>query len=223
MDLTNGSSVIIFDMDGVLVDVSESYLAAIAATVFQLTQQTPSPELIQRYKNEGGWNNDWELSHRLVTDLGGGELPYAEVVKVFQSRFLGTKNDGLILRERWLPADGFLARLSERSSLAIFTGRPRTEVDLTLQRFAPNIRWSEIIADGDVPTAKPAPDGLHAIQSRHPGAAFTYVGDIVDDAQSAHAAGVRFIGIAEGRTAELLRAEGAAAVIPNVNHLEDVL
>ena len=46
---------------------------------------------------------------------------------------------------------------------------------------------------------KPAPDGLLDIMAAHPDCTLTYVGDTVDDARSARAAGVRFVGIAQPR------------------------
>ncbi len=223
MGLTSHSLLLIFDMDGVLVDVSDSYRATIAATVSDFTPHTPSAELIQQYKNEGGWNNDWELSARLIQDLGNRDVPLPEVVAAFQSHFLGVDYGGLILKERWLPTDGLLARLARHHSLAIFTGRPRAELEFTLNRFASDAAWSDLVADGEVPNPKPAPDGLLAIKTRNPGVAQIYVGDTVDDARSARAAGVRFIGIGCGETAELLRAEGAEHVLESVNELETVL
>ena len=55
-------SIVVFDMDGVLTEVSESYRAAIVETVEHFTGVRIERDLIQRYKNEGGWNNDWALS-----------------------------------------------------------------------------------------------------------------------------------------------------------------
>jgi len=219
-------SLLVFDMDGVLVDVSESYRAAIAATVEHFTGKASSHEVIQRYKNAGGWNNDWALSHRLIRDTANLDIPYDEVVAIFQDYFLGKNNDGLILRERWLPAARLLEELAATHQLALFTGRPREEVNLTLRRFVPGIEWAAVIADGDVPNAKPAPDGLVAIREAHPGSVVTYFGDTIDDAQSARNAGVRFIGVACARSEglrELLEAEGAEAVIENINEIEKVL
>jgi HAD superfamily phosphatase len=218
--------VIVFDMDGVLADVSESYRAAITETVRHYTGQTIPPSLIQKYKDQGGWNNDWALAQQLIADTANIQIPYDQVIDTFQSLFLGTNNDGLILRENWLPKTGLLETLSQRAKLAIFTGRPRPEVHLTLNRFVPNIPWSIIIADEDTPNAKPAPDGLLAIQAAHEGSRLTYLGDTVDDARSAKAANVRFIGIAHPRhpnLAALLKAEGAEAVIEDINEIERVL
>ena len=215
--------VLVFDMDGVLADVTDSYFAGIAATVLHFTGKPVSLELITRYKNAGGWNNDWALAQKLILDTAKLDLPYEEVVKVFQSYFLGANNDGLITRETWIPVDGLFTRLGEKYALAIFTGRPRAEIDITLARFVPEVRWVSIIADNEVANAKPAPDGLHAIASAHPGSALIYVGDNVDDARSARAAAVRFIGVADEDDANILQREGAAAVVRNVNELEEVL
>jgi HAD superfamily phosphatase len=220
------NSVVVFDMDDVLVDVLESYRAAIIATVEHYTGVTISNDLIQRYKNAGGWNDDWELTQRIILDIGGRDVPFDEVVAAFQQRFLGTDGDGLISRERWLPAPGLLERLSTRHRLAIFTGRPRNELEITLSRFASEIPWASTITSGDVQNLKPAPDGLHAIMKTHPGCAITYFGDNIDDARSARAAGVRFVGIASGASNELrqlFEREGAAAVVDNINEIEAVL
>ncbi|HEX8680371.1 MAG TPA: HAD hydrolase-like protein [Chthoniobacterales bacterium] len=219
------TSVLVFDMDSVLAEVSGSYLATISATVMHFTGKDVSSELIADYKKAGGWNNDWALAQKLVLDLGQRDVPYPEVVQVFQSYFLGANNDGLITRETWIPANGLLSRLASEHALAIFTGRIRLEVDITLARFAPEVEWASIITDDDVANGKPAPDGLHAIAAAHPGCTLTYVGDNVDDARSARAAGVRFIGVADGdeQLGQILKREGAVAVIASVNELEEVL
>jgi HAD superfamily hydrolase (TIGR01548 family) len=218
--------VLVFDMDGVLVDVSESYRATIVETVRHFTGLEVPRELIQDYKNQGGWNNDWALSQKIVVDLTQKDIPYDTVVQVFQSYFFGPNNDGLVMRERWLPAPGMLERLGETFDLTIFTGRLRDEAQFTLTRFVPGLKWSMLVGDDDVQNAKPAPDGLIRIAAAHPGAELTYLGDTVDDARSARAAGVRFVGVAHPRhegLPDLLRAEGAIAIIADINELETVL
>ena len=130
--------VLVFDMDGVLAEVGGSYMAAISATVQHFVGKPATLEQIVAYKKAGGWNNDWALAQRLVLDLGGLDVAYPEVVAVFQRLFLGENNDGLILRETWIPKAGLLERLAERYALAIFTGRPRVEIAPTLARFAPD-------------------------------------------------------------------------------------
>src|SRR5271156_3051126 len=103
-------NLIIFDMDGVLVDVTESYRAAITCTVANFTGKQVTNEMIQEYKNKGGFNDDWLLSQRLIQD-NGLNVRYQDVVEFFQSIFLGADNDGLILKERWLAKPGHLEAL----------------------------------------------------------------------------------------------------------------
>lgn len=228
MDSIGVFDMIVFDMDGVLTEVSESYREAIVQTVEHFTGRRISRDLIQEYKNRGGWNNDWSLSQKIAADLGV-EVGYEVVVERFNAVFLGRDGDGLIQRETWFPREGLLERLRVRHELAIFTGRLRYEADISLRRFAPQCCFDPMICADDVAEAKPSPEGLLAIQKRRPGAKLIYVGDTVDDARSARAAGVAFIGIAaagHSRRDDLLRLfqeERAVAVLDNVNLIEGVL
>ena len=62
--------VLVFDMDGVLVDVTESYRETIRQTVRYFTGREIGNERIQDLKNAGGWTNDWAVAHRIIQDLG---------------------------------------------------------------------------------------------------------------------------------------------------------
>jgi len=220
--------IIVFDMDGVLTEVSESYREAIVQTVEHFTGQRITRDRIQEYKNQGGWNNDWALSHKIAADLGV-KVEYGDVVSRFNELFLGQNGDGLIRRERWFPQPGLLDRLTSHYELAIFTGRLRYEADISLQRFAPELRFDPIVCSDDVVNGKPAPDGLHSIHRRKPGRKLIFVGDTVDDARSASAAGVPFIGIAaashsrRGDLVQLFEQENAIAIIENINEIEGAL
>ncbi len=221
--------IVVFDMDGVLAEVTESYRQAIVETVAHFTQHRIERDLIQDYKNQGGWNNDWALSQKICLDMGV-ELPYETVVQYFNEIFIGPNHgDGLISRESWFPKEGFLERLGQRYGLSLFTGRLKYEADITLKRFAPNVLFDPMLCAEHVEKAKPAPDGLIEIQRRKPGAKLWYVGDTVDDARSARAAGVPFIGIVaknHSTRADILRLfdeEKAIAVVENVNEIEELL
>jgi HAD superfamily phosphatase len=216
-------------MDGVLAEVTESYRQAIVETVDHFTGRRIERDLIQDYKNQGGWNNDWALSQKICLDFGV-ELPYETVVDYFNEIFIGPNHgDGLISRESWFPNEGFLERLGQRYGLSLFTGRLQYEADITLKRFAPNVVFDPMLCAEHVEKAKPAPDGLREIQRRKPGAKLWYVGDTVDDARSARAAGVPFIGIVSKHHStrnEILRLfeeEKAIGVVENVNEIEELL
>lgn len=216
--------VIVFDMDGVLLDVSESYRETVQQTIEHFTGKRISREEIQDYKNRGGFNNDWLICHTHCTKEGV-EVAYQEVVDYFNHLFFEV---GLINRERWLPRPGFLEGLAEHYDLAIFTGRNMLEATTTLDREGCRHHFLLVTQD-DVKNDKPHPEGLLKIASHHPGKELLYIGDTIDDARSARDAGVTFIGIAghenpnQKRLAELLTEEGAVAVLDNINRLEDVL
>lgn len=220
--------VLVFDMDGVLVDVTASYRAAIIETIRHFTGETVTAESIQRWKNRGGYNNDWVLCHHYCRELGV-DLEYRAVVDYFNDVFFGENNDGLIARECWAPRYGLLERLAERYRLAIFTGRNRRELEVTLGRFVSKPLFEVTITSDDVERGKPAPDGLIEIRKRTGAAIAAFLGDTVDDAGSARAARVPFIGVAapdapaREQMVAALKAEGAAAVIRNVNEIEEVL
>ncbi len=211
-------SIIVFDMDGVLAEVTESYREAIVQTVRYFTGKIVARDTIQDYKNQGGWNNDWALSQKIAADLGT-QVDYHTVIEKFNEFFLGENGNGLIQREGWLPRPGLLERLGKRYGLSI----------ITLRRFASAIEFDPMICADDVTASKPAPEGLHAIRRRKPGNKFWYVGDTVDDARCARAAGMPFIGIAastDSRRDELIglfEQEKAIAILENVNQIEEAL
>jgi HAD superfamily hydrolase (TIGR01548 family) len=218
---------IVFDMDGVLVEVTESYRDTVIATVKHFAGQQITRDLVQEYKNRGGWNNDWKLTQQILRDLDV-EVDYGTVVERFKKIFWGNGTDGLILREKWIAKRGLLERLSDRYGIAIFTGRSREELESTLGRLASHLRFDPIVCTDDIVNGKPAPDGLFKVAERAPGRKLCYIGDTVDDARSATAAGVLFIGVAaklQPRREELVRifqAEGAVDILESINQLDSI-
>jgi HAD superfamily phosphatase len=218
---------LVFDMDGVLVDVTESYRETIARTVEHFTGVAVTGAQIQDLKNQGGWNDDWKLSHHMVASAQVNVL-FDDVKNYFQSIFLGDENNGLINRERWVAQPGALEKLNQCFRFAVFTGRPRPEAELTLRRFAGGLVFDPLIAMCDVTHPKPAPDGLLQILEKNPGCKVFYIGDTVDDARCARAAKVPFIGIAAPSNPRyldlvfLFQAEGAYAIVDDINYLEEV-
>jgi HAD superfamily phosphatase len=219
--------VLVFDMDGVLVDVTESYRETIARTVEHFAGVQVAREQIQDYKNQGGWNDDWQLSHHII-GRAGVDVEFETVKAYFQELFLGDGTNGMILRERWVARPGMLEKLGELFRLAIFTGRPKEDAALTLGRFANGLVFDPVVGMHEVERHKPAPDGLLQIAGQSGGAEMFYVGDTVDDARVARAANVPFIGIAAPENPRyldlvfLFQAEGAYAIVDDINYLEEV-
>jgi HAD superfamily phosphatase len=213
----------------VLVDVTESYRETICQTVGHFTGRPASREEIQDLKNQGGFNDDWKVSHHLIRQRGV-DVPFESVVDYFQNLFHGNgSHDGLILRERWLAREGLLESLADRYRLAVFTGRMKWEAEVTLKRFAPHLIFDPIVGMEEVANHKPAPDGLLLCLEQACECPVWYVGDTVDDARCARAAGVPFVGIAapsnprHDEVVTLLRGENAAAILNDINGLPDVL
>ncbi|MGH9485680.1 MAG: HAD family hydrolase, partial [Terriglobales bacterium] len=194
---TNAGTVLdtlVFDLDGVLVDVSQSFRACIGASMAALGGAPANEPEIQALKLAGGFNNDWDVTRELLRQQGIA-VARERVVEVFSRIYRGAAGigvygpGGLIQRERWLLAPAVLAELRQKFRLAIFTGRPRADAEFTLRHFGVAAAFAEIVALEDA-AAKPDPEGLLRL------CAHIYFGDTVDDARCARAASIRFAGIA---------------------------
>jgi HAD superfamily hydrolase (TIGR01548 family) len=222
------NSLLIFDMDGVLVQVGASYRETIRRTVAHFTGKTVSNEELQDMKNQGGWNDDWALSFHLIR-TAGVEVGFDTVVAKFQAIFRGTNGQpGLIDLERWTAQPGLFDRLKQHHRLAIFTGRLREEARVTLDRFAPDL-FEMVVGTDDVQAGKPDPEGIIKIRAAIPHTSVFYLGDTVDDARSARSAGVPFIGIVGPETPRrenavaALKSNGAFVVLESINEIEEHL
>ncbi|HXE31944.1 MAG TPA: HAD family hydrolase [Terriglobales bacterium] len=220
------TGVVVFDMDGVLVDVRASFRQAIGLTVAALGGGEVGADEIQALKNSGGFNNDWDLSRELLRQRGR-DVPRPEVIDVFNGFYLGPKRDGeggLILRETWLLTEPALRQLARRCALAVFTGRPRADAEFTLRHFGVREQFAALVALEDVTEQKPHPDGLEQLRRQFaPLPVLAYLGDTVDDARCAAAAGIAFIGILHpdlrqrDDLARLFAAVGCQFTAPNVD------
>jgi HAD superfamily phosphatase len=217
--------VIVFDMDGVLVDVRESFHRTVLQTVKFFTGQRVTRTELHRWKNRPGFNDDWKLSTAWVQHLGG-KFEYEEVKSKFLELYWGSNGNGNVGREKWLLPRASMRRLAKRAELAIFTGRVRKELDYTLDHRGVREYFGHTITVEDVQQPKPDPEGLFKIlNGRNPGSAL-YAGDNVDDVLAAKSAKVPFVGILPRRSHErrergtTLRELGAKTILGDVTELE---
>ena len=227
---------LLFDMDGVLVDVSRSYRRAIEETVGHFTGRQVVPGTVQRYKNEGGFNNDWRLTHAIITDTSM-EVPFARVKDEFQKRYRGTNWDGFIAEEPALASGRLIERLAERAPLmGIVTGRPKAEAEWTLERFGWRAHFPLLVPrEKHEGRGKPNPFPLqHALSvldaAGRPVAPdeAVYIGDSVDDMAAAREAGMWAVGVTPPYVdhddhAAVLSERGAHVVIDDVGDLPALL
>jgi len=221
---------IIFDVDGVLVDVRGSFHTSVLQTVHFFTGKRVTRAELHRWKNRSGFNDDWKLSTAWVQSLGGTAV-YDEVKRKFEEFYWGPngRGSGNVAKEQWLLPRPNLQRLARRAELALFTGRVRRELDYTLDRCRVREFFGHIITAEDIQHGKPHPEGLLAILNGRSSASAIYVGDNIDDALAARAAGIPFVGVLPQNRAErsarrkLLRENGAVAVLNEVRDLESCL
>lgn len=223
-----GAEVVVFDMDGVLVDPAETFRRALIDTVRHFSGATLTQDDIVRIKNEGGFNDDSEIA-RLAIREAGFETDMTEIRSFGRALYWGDNADGYIRNERWLVEPGLLERLAATRRLAVFTGRGMQSATHTLRRFCPHVGFDPIVTHEQVEHLKPAPDGLLLIRRSVPDRDMVFVGDNIDDCRSARSAGVRFVGVAapdtprHEETRELFAKLGAEAVLESVNDLEGCL
>jgi histidinol-phosphate aminotransferase len=217
---------VLFDLDGVLADVSQSYRAAIAATAAAFGAPV-TPDEIRAEKARGDANNDWILTHRLLA-ARGRTVPLDAVIADFEARYQGTDGmPGLKATERLIwPADA-LARLAARVPLAVVTGRPRADAQAFLAQHGllPHFRAVVVMEDGP---AKPDPFPVREALRRLGVRTAWMIGDTPDDVRAARAAGVVPLGVvAPGEDPDAARATltaaGAARVLTDPAALEELL
>lgn len=227
---------LLFDMDGVLVDVSRSYRRAIEETVMHFAGRKIPASTVQRYKNIGGFNDDWKLTHAIITD-SGMEVPFPRVVEEFQKRYRGDNWDGFIAEEPPLVETRTLERLCNKLRImGIVTGRPEAEARWTLDRFTWKKYFPLVVAkEKQEGRGKPDPFPLqHALAILDaagidvPVDEVAYVGDSVDDVKAARAAGMWAVGttppyVDQSKHADLLLNRGAHVVLNDVNDLPDLV
>jgi HAD superfamily phosphatase len=217
---------VVFDVDGVLVDVHGSYHRSILDTVKHFTGRRFTYAHIQQWKSRSGYNDDWRLSTDWINSAGG-KVQYEQVKRVFQKIYWGTNGTrGNVWRERWLVPPRLLERWAGRAELALFTGRTRRELQHTLDHFGVKKLFRRVVTMDDVENLKPHPEGLlRLVDGTDPRQAL-YIGDNLDDAFAAKRAGVPFLGVlrrgseAHRVRAAQLREHGARIILHSTSELE---
>ncbi len=219
--------ILLFDMDGVLVDVGNSYRAAIRKTAEYFTSQKISQELIQQFK-EKGYNNDWDLTEAIVYSKGI-KAKKADIIMKFQDFYLGANGTkGLIENEKWLMSEQLMKMLYMEYRLGIVTGRPKKEAMIALDRFECKEFFDCLIAMEDCPEPKPNPASINMALEILGKKDAIYFGDNIDDMKCAKNASIRAVGVAppglySEKLKEQLMENGANTVLKNINQIKEVL
>jgi HAD superfamily phosphatase len=100
---------VVLDVDGVLVDVENSYRRAIVETLDQIYGETIERDEIQLFKNAGGFNNDWELTDAaalfILAARAGMDTSLAEYTEIIGGTGGGLSAARTVVIEELTPAD----------------------------------------------------------------------------------------------------------------------
>ena len=196
----NNIGLILFDIDGVIRSVENSYRLSLKKTVSKFCGWEPSYQDIDNAKNEGIWNNDWDLSLELIkrnikSKNSKLKPPQRKDIKrCFEDFYFGgnpnkdSKNwSGFIKNEELLVEKEFFSFLSaQRISWGFVSGAESASAKFVLEQRLQLVA-PPLIAMGDAPD-KPDPQGFIYLSKKlcrdnlgQENIPIAYVGDTIAD------------------------------------------
>ena len=194
---------VLFDIDGVIRDVTNSYRLAIQETVNFFCGWRPLIEDIDSIKSEGCWNNDWDLSLEMIkrhvkkNNLSFSAPTRKILIECFETFYFGgdpnhdpSEWSGFIKDEKLLVERTLFADLTrQRIGWGFVSGAELPSAKFVLEQRL-GLTSAPLIAMGDAPE-KPDPSGLISLSSKlsqqplgisNPPIA--YIGDTVADVKT---------------------------------------
>jgi len=202
--------VLVFDVDGVIIDVSQTYHVAIQKTVEHYLEKNIPLEEVKSYKFRWGINNDYYASYAIIALKKYG-VPEGEIKKLSVEsqnavalRLKESFNLPLTVEEVTQTFIEHFERLKDREKLllepfvfewlkrkgyklGVLTGRPRTDLEYSFKKFNLWDKFDVIVDDdtiGDISLRKPNPYALRhtlALLGAKPDDEKYYFGDTVAD------------------------------------------
>ena len=191
---------ILFDIDGVIRSVENSYRLSLKKTVYKFSGWEPSYVDIDNAKNEGIWNNDWDLSLELIKryitkkNLNLKIPTRNEIVKCFEEFYFGGDPNkdskywcGFITNEELLVDKKFFDFLQKNGIIWGFvSGAESASAKFVLEKRL-GLQSPPLISMGDAPD-KPNPEGFINLSKQLLGdklgasnIPIAYVGDTIAD------------------------------------------
>jgi len=194
---------ILFDIDGVIRDVTNSYRLSVQKTVLKYCNWEPSTYDIDELKNEGIWNNDWDLTLELIKRFIDKnklslETPSRDnIINDFENFYFGCnpnenhmKWSGFINNEKLLADKNFFDFLTfNKIKWGFVSGAELPSAKFILENRL-SLNNPPLIAMNDAPE-KPNPEGFLRLANQLLDEDFgrncppvAYVGDTVADIQT---------------------------------------
>lgn len=215
---------LVFDLDGVLADVSQSQTVAIVQTAKSFGADITSAD-VEQMKAGGNANDDWVLTRALCA-ARGVDVPLGELTERYEGLYQGSSGaPGLKMLERPLVDPATWDRWATARPLAVVTGRPRSDAEEFLDRFDLIGSISVLITKDDAPL-KPDPAPVRLALELLGVRRAWMLGDTPDDLAAARGAGVVPIGVVAPGD-DPIRARGtlgsAARILEQTTDLEEFL
>jgi phosphoglycolate phosphatase len=208
---------LVFDLDGTLVDSSRDIAAAANAALGRLAPGAAAIPLdaILSFVGEGARL----LVERCLGYTGLG-LSADEVLRVYLECYA----ERLLDTTRLYPGVAEALDALEGTSLAVLTNKPGGFSRSILEGLGVAPRFARIWGAGDVPSRKPDPEGLRRLMGElGASAAETWmVGDSATDVEAARAAGVKAASVTWGFHPVALRAAGPDLLLDNPRALSSL-
>src|SRR5262249_26321417 len=142
--------ILIFDVDGVLVDVRDTYWRSALETMLYLTGQRVTHEELHHWKGKPGNNDDWQMEANWATALGR-PTTYQEGREAFGRFYWGANGRaGNVSREKIIVKPRQIARWAARFELNLFTGRNRQEYSFTFANWPAARHFRTVVTMDDV-------------------------------------------------------------------------
>ncbi len=231
-------SLVIFDLDGVIIDISDSLRSAIfdgikkysldveentddilmdLAGLVEKLQATPIPKTILNAKEL--------LDVEILNSANVTVLKKLQIAAYIYSQFKKYKDEKAYVFPR---VEELLKIFTKRKKIAILTNNRKTSAMKTLKKFRLNQYFKEkhVYGFDETGKLKPEPDGLQKIlkDMRVRGDRAIFIGDMVTDVIAGNRSGVKTICIASGLSKkEELQKENPYLLIDKIEQLFSIL
>lgn len=216
--MSASARLVVFDLDGTLVDASEDLASSLNAALARLAPGTPAIalEAVRAMIGDGAAI----LVSRALEHTGVG-LPLHDVLPVF----LECYSERLLDSTRAYPEIPEVLSALEPRALAVLTNKPGGFSRAILDALGLSPLFLRVYGGGDLPARKPDPVGLLRLaeEAGVPVRESVMVGDSAIDVRTARAAGARVVGVDWGFGSQSLRTDPPDALVSRPRELLRVL
>jgi len=204
LDLENFKG-IIFDLDGVIYDITEAIRKAIDDSIEKYEMNVNRDEVMQEIAHLIEEIQNYPVPQIILKSYDLLQVNFLKSLKYFKkmriaififNQFNKYMEDATIFKG----IDDIISKLSKKVKLAILTNNKSTYAEDVLKKFNLIQHFETIIGFNDVKEVKPSPEGIEKILKiwnlKHSEAIF--IGDMSTDIQAGKAANVKMVCVASG-------------------------